>query len=104
MLPAFKTVEGGIGLQTYALDVRVKDFQPARDAGESSAGSQSSAEMRNGAARLAPNFQAGVCKVRTPIRGIAVLVGIKISFGIRVKKRLHAPDRAVRAFIGRREN
>ncbi len=55
--------------------------------------------MRDAPGGLLPNFVRGAAVMRLPVRGVAVLIGIKIFLRLRRDDLLHAANRTVRALI-----
>src|SRR6266446_1430179 len=55
--------------------------------------------MRDATGGLLPNLVGGSAIVGLPVRGIAVLVRVKIFFGIRGNDFVHFPNRAVGTLI-----
>src|SRR6185369_10497215 len=94
-------MERSVGLQTDAANGRIEFFEATRGSYESAAGAQSRDEVGDAATSLFPNFVCRAAIVRLPVRRIAVLIGIKISFGIVGDHFLDAMNGAIGAFVAR---
>ena len=99
MLPAFEAVERAVGLETDAADFRIEFAEAARGADECAAGAKARDEMRDASFGLIPDFVCGAVIVRLPVRGIAVLIGIKIFLRIGGDDFVNFADRAVGGFV-----
>src|SRR5437016_8017232 len=104
MLETFQAMQRTIWLHTDALYFRLELFEPARDAHECAAGSQAGNKMCNLAFGLLPDFHRGGVIMGAPIRGVVVLIGIKIFFGTRIDQSSHFALCAVGAFAWISEN
>jgi len=94
-------VEGGVGLETDALNSRIELLQPPGRAHKSAARAHAGDEMGDGVFGLLPNFGRGGLVMRAPVGRVAVLIGIKIFLRIAGVNLTSAPDRSVRSCIGR---
>src|ERR1700741_4023909 len=99
VLPAFKSVEGGVGLQADATNGGIQLLEAARCAYEGAAGAEPGDEVGNATGGLFPNFVGGASIVRLPVRGIAVLIRIEVLFGIGGNDLMDAADGAVGGFV-----
>src|SRR6185295_2829899 len=104
MLPAFQTMESGIGLQADAADRGIVLFEAARGANERAAGAESGDEMRDTPFGLLPNFRSCSLIVRKPICGVSVLVGVKIFVRFCGVHFARAANGAVRSIVGGSEH
>src|SRR5438093_13277837 len=75
-------MEGCVRLQADAPDCRIKLLEPSRRADKRAAGAERRDKMRDPAGGLLPNLVGGGSIVGLPVRGIAVLVRVKILLGI----------------------
>src|SRR5467141_5321218 len=92
-------MEGGVGLQAHAANCGIQLLEPPRRSYEGAAGTESRNKMRDAAGSLLPNFLGGGAIVSFPVRGIAVLVRVKILLRIRRNDFVHFANRAVGAFV-----
>src|SRR5258708_37254053 len=92
-------MEGCVGLQAHATDCGMELFEPARRSDKCAARTESRDKMRATAGGLLPNLVGRRAIVRLPIRGITVLVRVKILLRISLDDFMHFANRAVGAFI-----
>ena len=92
-------MEGCVGLQAHATDSRIEFFEPPHRTDESAARTESCDKMRDAAGSLRPNFVRRGAIVRLPVRGITVLVRVKIFLRISRDDFMHFANRPVGAFI-----
>src|SRR5260370_8059292 len=97
-------MEGCVGLQAYATDCRIKLLEPSRRSDKGAARSECRNKMRDAAGGLLPNFVGGGAIVSLPVRGIAVLVRIKIFLGICGDDFVHFANCTIGAFIPRSDH
>ena len=91
-------------MQTHAANLRIQFFEALRRSYKSPAGAEPRYEMRYAAGSLRPDFVRGGAVVRLPVCRIAVLIGIKVFFGLRGHDFMDFVNRAVSAFIARSDH
>src|SRR4029077_11612964 len=82
-------------------DCGIEFLEPPSGSHERAAGAESGDEMSDADRSLFPDFGGSGAIVRLPISRIAVLIGIKIFFGLCGDDLVHFADGAVGAFIAR---
>src|SRR6266404_960082 len=92
-------MEGCVGLQAYAADCGIKFLEPPRRSYKCAARSECGNKMRDAAGGLLPNLVGGSAIVGLPVRGIAVLVRIKVFLRIFRNDFVHFANRTVGALI-----
>ena len=100
MLGAFDAVEGGVGLQGNATDLRIQFFQAARRTHEGAAGAHHGNEMGDTALGLLPDFFRCAMVVGLPVGWVRVLVGVEIFFRFAGVEFARGADRAIGAVRG----
>src|ERR1700722_12467626 len=102
MLQSFQAVKARMGLKADTTNTGIEFLQATRRAHERSAGAQTGDKMGDAAARLFPNFWRRSFVMCARVRRIAVLIGIKIFFGLGFVELADPVNRAVGAFVTRR--
>src|SRR5260370_34210520 len=92
-------MERCVGLQAHTADFGIEFFEPSRGPAESAARPESRYKMRDAPGSLLPDLVGRGEIVRLPIRGIAVLIRVKISLRSSRDAFLRFATRAVSAFI-----
>src|SRR5690242_21435475 len=104
MLPTFQTMEGSIRLQTHTTNSRIQFSKAPRRSNKSATRAQPGDEMGDAARGLVPDFVRGSAVVRLPIRGIAVLIGVKVFVRLGCDNFMDFANGSVRALVRSEEH
>ncbi len=100
MFRPLNSMEGGVGLQRNAADVRIQLFQSARGSDECSRCPEHGNEVRDAAFGLLPDFIGRGQVMRPPVGFIRILVSIKIKIGMAFGQLARNLDRSIGPFRG----
>src|SRR5882672_2721107 len=82
VLRALDAMKWRVRLQRDAADMRIQFFQSPRGPDKSSRRTHHRDEVSNAAFGLSPDFVGSGLIMRTPIRVVGILVGIKVKIGM----------------------